>query len=76
MKKLSEKQIKNDIQAIVGGEFPEEVEAIVGENRGQFFVRIPKLVSQRMKLETKKKVKFIVTNINKNEVKVELELVK
>ena len=56
--KLPEEQIKKDIAVIVKGKYPEEKEAIIGENRGQLFVRIPKLVAQRMGITQKHKMVF------------------
>jgi hypothetical protein len=72
-KKLPKGEIKRHIEEILKGEFPEIEEAILGENRGQLLVRIPKQVSERMKLRKGQKVRFIVTSpeTGKNELKLE-----
>jgi hypothetical protein len=51
LSKLSDEEIKKDISNILEGSYPGEAEATLGENRGQLFVRIPKIVSQRMNLK-------------------------
>jgi len=57
---------KKLLKAIIGGEYPEEGVAIVGENRGQLFVRIPRNVSNRLELQKGDKVLF---RVRKNEHK-------
>jgi len=38
----------------------DEAEAVIGENRGQLFVRIPVRISQRLELKKGDKLRFIV----------------
>lgn len=60
--KVDQEQIKKDIKTILDGSYPEEEIALLGENRGQLFVRIPKIVTDRMKLKKGQKILFKVYN--------------
>jgi len=74
-KKISEEQIKKDIKDIVAGAYPEEAEATIGENRGQLFIRIPKIVTQRLGLKKGAKILFRVYN-HRGTQKVDFEVPK
>ena len=65
---FSEKEVKKLTSEIVKGEYPEEAEALLGENRGQLFVRIPQLVRDRFKLEKGQKMLFRITTSKENHV--------
>ena len=60
LKKLPIKQIREDIKIIKEGRYPEEETATIGINRGQLFVRIPKIISNRLKLTKGQKLLFKV----------------
>ncbi|MFA6073047.1 MAG: hypothetical protein WC758_02970 [Candidatus Woesearchaeota archaeon] len=66
VKKFSADQIKKEIASIKKEiKPPLEEEVIIGENRKQLFVRIPRKVASR--LELKKGYKFIFKIYTKNE---------
>lgn len=52
-----------------------EATASLGENRGQFFVRIPVKISERLNLQETDKIKFIVRGKGPN-FKLEVEVLK
>ena len=60
--KVSEKVLRQNIRNILNEEYLEAALATVGENRGQSFIRIPKIVSQRLKITKGDKIKFEVKN--------------
>lgn len=63
---LPPQERKKLLKAIIEGEYPEEGVAIVGENRGQIFVRLPRNISNRLELQKGDKVLF---RVRKNEHK-------
>jgi len=68
-----EEQRKADIKAILEGQYPEEATVTLGENRGQLFARIPKIVANRLKLEKGSKLLFKVYNGKDSKPKCEIE---
>ena len=72
--KVEKSKREQHIQEIMRGEYPEEDFATLGENRGQLFVRIPKLITNRMKLKKGQKVKFVVTSTDIEKNKLEIEV--
>jgi hypothetical protein len=71
--KISEEQIKKDIQSIINNEYPEEGEAMIGENREQLLVRIPKFVRERLAIKKGDKLLFrVVTRDKKPFLEVEI----
>ena len=73
-KDTEEKRIK-ELKAIIEGSYPEEALAKVGVNRGQYFVRIPRVISKRLGLQREDQLLFKVHNENK-EPKLTVEKVK
>lgn len=72
IEKVPEEIVKSDIKAILEGHFPEEAIVTLGENRGQLFARIPKIVTKRLKLKKGSKLLFRVYNEDKK-LKLEVE---
>jgi hypothetical protein len=62
MKKPQKEEILREIEAIGKGQYPEEEIAVLGENRKQLFVRIPKNVSKRLNLKKGQKLIFRISN--------------
>lgn len=52
-----------------------EATATLGVNRGQFFVRLPVKISERLNLQETDKIKFVVRGKGSN-FKLEVEVVK
>jgi hypothetical protein len=75
LKPLPENERKNVVDDILHGKFPENETAVVGENRGQLFVRIPKFVRERLNLSKGQKIHFKVYNEN-GKAKLEVEVIK
>jgi len=73
--KLSKDQIKQEIALIKSGAKPPiEDEAIIGENRKQLFVRIPKSVSNRLELKKGNTIIFkIYTKDGKDHLEFEVK---
>ena len=65
---FSVNELRKFTKEVVSGEYPEEVESLLGENRGQLFVRIPQLVRDRFKLEKGQKMLFRITVSKENPV--------
>jgi len=61
------------IEEVVKGEYLDENDAVLGENRGQLFVRIPVRISKRMNWEKGQRVNFRikVTATGENELSLE-----
>ena len=74
-KKVSKKELDKIIGEIVKGEYPEEELAVIGENRGQLFVRIPKTIEERMKIKKGQKIRFMVKSVEGGKGKLEIEVV-
>jgi len=62
VEKIPEETRKKDIKEILEGRYTEEEVAKLGKNRGQLFVRIPKVVEKRMDLKEGDYVVFRVYN--------------
>lgn len=62
---VPEEQRKKEIKSILDGQYPEEAIVVLGENRGQLFARIPKIVEKRLNLVKGSKLLFKVYNENK-----------
>ncbi len=75
MKEIPESERLKTIAHLATGRYEETDTAIVGVNRGQFFVRLPKVISQRLGLEKGNKLKFTVWNEN-NEQHCKVDKVK
>lgn len=71
--RVPKEQVKADIKAILEGQFPEETIVTLGENRGQLFARIPKVVSKRLNLIKGSRLLFKVFNED-NKPKVEVSV--
>ncbi|MFH1650429.1 MAG: AbrB/MazE/SpoVT family DNA-binding domain-containing protein [Candidatus Woesearchaeota archaeon] len=56
----SKEEREKDIKEIKEGSYPEQGTAKVGVNRGQLFVRIPKLIATRLNLTPGDLVKFTI----------------
>jgi len=69
-----EEEIKKDIKTILNDEFPEEAIVILGENRGQLFARIPKIVTKRLKLKKGSKLFFKVYNDKNKKPQIEVKV--
>lgn len=66
---------KELIEKYLSEEEVTEAIASLGENRGQFFVRIPVKISERLNLQETDKIKFVVRGKGSN-FKLEVEVVK
>ncbi len=75
IKEVPEEQRKSDIKAIMEGHYPEQEEAILGENRGQLFCRIPQFITRRLKLKKGNKLLFRVYSDKDNHQRLEVEIV-
>jgi hypothetical protein len=73
--KVPKEQVKADIKAILEGQYPEETIVTLGENRGQLFARIPKIVTKRLKLDKGSRLLFKVFNNKDKKPKLEVEVV-
>lgn len=71
---VPKEQVKADIKAILEGQYPEEAIVILGENRGQLFARIPKIVTKRLKLQKGSKLLFKISNDKNTKPKLEVEV--
>lgn len=60
VEKIPEEIVKKDIESIRNSEYFEYGESVIGENRDQLFVRIPRFFKERLKLEKGMKAKFEV----------------
>jgi hypothetical protein len=72
--KIPKEKIKEDIETILKGKYPEEAVVTLGENRNQLFVRIPKIVSKRLHLAKGQKLLFkVYTEEGKQKVEISTE---
>ncbi|MBI5060844.1 MAG: AbrB/MazE/SpoVT family DNA-binding domain-containing protein [Candidatus Aenigmarchaeota archaeon] len=61
IKRLSKRELNSFLSELERPELEAEAELVgLGENRGQFFVRIPKHFSQQLNLKKANKMKMIV----------------
>ena len=74
-KMLPKKVIDQEIENILKNKYPEEAEATLGENRGQLFVRIPQVITDRMKLKKGQRLLFKAFNEN-GDTKLDVEVIK
>ena len=73
-KKIDENKIKENIKEILQNQYTEEIQAKIGTNRDQKFVRIPKRVIQRMNAQNKTKLLFrMYTKDKKQHLEVEFK---
>lgn len=69
-KKLSEEEKEEIFREVEREGYVEEAEVTIGENRGQFFIRIPQFAKERLSLNKKDKILFRVKENNKIELEV------
>lgn len=74
MERLPKEQIKKDIGEILEGQYPVEAVVIIGENRGQLFVRIPQFVKERLNLSREHKLLFRVITDKDKKSKLSVEV--
>jgi len=75
IEKVPDEVIKKEIQEILKGGYPEEATATLGENRGQLFIRIPKIVKNRLNLKKGDKLHFKVYTDHKKKTQLEVNKV-
>ena len=68
--KLSEGEKEEIFREVESKGYIEEAEVSIGENRGQFFIRIPQFARERLSLKKKDKILFRVKEDNKVELEV------
>lgn len=68
--KLSEGEKEEIFREVESEGYVEEAEVTIGENRGQFFIRIPQFAKERLSLKKKDKILFRVMEDNKVELEV------
>ncbi len=68
--KLSNEEKEEIFREVEREGYVEEAEVNIGENRGQFFIRIPQFVRERLSLNKKDKILFRVKEDNKVELEV------
>ncbi|KYK29892.1 hypothetical protein AYK20_09530 [Thermoplasmatales archaeon SG8-52-1] len=68
--KLSEEEKEKIYREVEKKGYIDEAIVKIGENRGQFFIRIPQFVKYRLELKKKDKILFRITANNKIELKV------
>ena len=68
--KLSEGEKEEIFREVESEGYIEEAEVSIGENRGQFFIRIPQFARARLSLKKKDKILFRVKENNKVELEV------
>jgi len=74
MKKSKNEDLLKEIEAIGKGQYPEEELAVLGENRKQLFVRIPKNVKKRLNLKKGQKLIFRIFNKAPGLAQLEVEV--
>jgi len=76
IEKIPKEERDKYIQEIEEGHYPDEEEAVLGENRGQLFVRIPVVIQRRMRWTKGDRMKFKVHSDKDNKTRLEIEVKK